>query len=61
MVLKFVLTFGAGVYTGVYVSQNYDVPQVWEPRELLDRLKNFVTDMNDKYKKTDDNKKDDKN
>ncbi|XP_023161075.1 uncharacterized protein LOC111592861 isoform X2 [Drosophila hydei] len=36
--LKFLLTFGAGVYTGVYVSQNYEVPPVDDPSKLAEKL-----------------------
>uniref|UniRef100_A0A158N7M5 Uncharacterized protein n=5 Tax=Anopheles TaxID=7164 RepID=A0A158N7M5_ANODA len=45
--LKFLLTFGAGVYTGIYVSQNYEVPRVDEPGKLLEKAKEFA----DQYKK----------
>lgn len=41
------LTFGAGVYTGIYVSQNYEVPRVDEPGKLLEKAKEFA----DQYKK----------
>lgn len=61
MVLKFVLTFGTGVYTGIYLSQNYTVPKVYEPKELLTKAQEFIGDMNDKYRKdksSDDPKKD---
>lgn len=40
--LKFLLTFGAGVYTGVYLSQNYDIPRIDEPKELWEKVKKFA-------------------
>ena len=62
MVLKFLLTFGTGIYCGIYLSQNYDIPKVWEPSEVYSRVKDFVSEMNDKYKKdmpsTDGHKRD---
>uniref|UniRef100_A0A182NYZ8 Uncharacterized protein n=1 Tax=Anopheles dirus TaxID=7168 RepID=A0A182NYZ8_9DIPT len=45
--LKFLLTFGAGVYTGIYVSQNYEVPRVDEPGKLWEKAKEFA----DQHKK----------
>jgi len=32
-------TFAAGLYTGLYISQNYDVPRVDEPTRLVDNLR----------------------
>lgn len=61
MVLKFLVTFGTGIYCGIYLSQNYDVPKVYEPKELLSKLQDFVGEMNDKYRKdkqTNDSKRD---
>lgn len=45
--LKFLITFGTGVYVGVYLSQNYEIPRVDEPAELWERIKKFV----DEHKK----------
>ncbi|KAH8306909.1 hypothetical protein KR044_000953 [Drosophila immigrans] len=44
------LTFGAGVYTGIYVSQNYEVPRVDNPQKLVER-------MNEKFRELIDGKK----
>ncbi|KAH8370460.1 hypothetical protein KR093_003590 [Drosophila rubida] len=44
------LTFGAGVYTGIYVSQNYEVPRVDNPQKLVER-------MNEKFRELVDGKK----
>lgn len=51
MVVKFVLTFGAGVYAGVYLSQNYNVPKVDEPQELFRKTVEYVKTLSEKYKK----------
>lgn len=40
--LKFLITFGAGIYTGIYISQNYEVPRVDEPGKLVDKIKEFA-------------------
>ncbi|XP_020716524.1 uncharacterized protein LOC101459561 [Ceratitis capitata] len=36
------ITFGAGIYTGIYISQNYEVPRVDEPGKLVDKIKEFA-------------------
>lgn len=46
--LKFIISFGAGVYAGVYVAQNYQVPRVDEPQELWRKIKDFA----DQYRKS---------
>uniref|UniRef100_A0A1B0CJR4 Uncharacterized protein n=1 Tax=Lutzomyia longipalpis TaxID=7200 RepID=A0A1B0CJR4_LUTLO len=40
--LKFLLTFGAGVYCGIYISQNYEVPRVDEPGKLVDKITEYI-------------------
>ncbi|EDV97295.1 short transmembrane mitochondrial protein 1 isoform X2 [Drosophila grimshawi] len=50
--LKFLLTFGAGVYTGLYVSQNYEVPRVDDPKKLMERLNEKISELIDGKKKT---------
>lgn len=45
--LKFLATFGIGIYTGIYISQNYEIPRVDEPSKILERIKQFSED----YKK----------
>ncbi|XP_029041745.1 uncharacterized protein LOC114875521 isoform X2 [Osmia bicornis bicornis] len=41
------LTFSVGVYAGIYISQNYEVPRVDEPAKIIERIKKFA----DEYKK----------
>lgn len=36
------LTFGAGVYAGIYITQNYDVPRVDEPSKLWEKVKDWA-------------------
>lgn len=36
--LKFLISFGLGVYTGIYTSQNYPIGKVESPNELYERL-----------------------
>ncbi|XP_013111226.1 short transmembrane mitochondrial protein 1 [Stomoxys calcitrans] len=45
--LKFLLTFSAGIYTGIYISQNYEVPRVDEPSKIIDKIK----EMADEHRK----------
>ncbi|XP_005179248.1 short transmembrane mitochondrial protein 1 [Musca domestica] len=40
--LKFLLTFSAGIYTGIYISQNYEVPRVDEPSKIIDKIKELA-------------------
>ncbi|KAL7644550.1 UNVERIFIED_CONTAM: hypothetical protein RMT77_004086 [Armadillidium vulgare] len=42
MVFRAVLTFGAGVYAGIYITQNYEVPRVDEPAKIWERIKNWA-------------------
>ncbi|XP_017093246.2 uncharacterized protein [Drosophila bipectinata] len=46
------ITFGAGVYTGIYVSQNYEqVPRVDDPQKLVQRLNEKVKELMEDSKK----------
>ncbi|KAJ6636484.1 hypothetical protein Bhyg_15074 [Pseudolycoriella hygida] len=45
--LRGLLIFAAGVYSGVYASQNYNIPRVDEPQKLLEKLQEFA----ESYKK----------
>jgi len=36
--IKFVVTLGAGVYGGMYIAQNFDVPKVDEPDKIFEKL-----------------------
>ncbi|XP_046808317.1 uncharacterized protein LOC111685038 isoform X2 [Lucilia cuprina] len=40
--LKFLITFSAGIYTGIYISQNYEVPRVDEPGKIIDKIKELA-------------------
>lgn len=41
----FQLYFGTGVYTGMYVAQNYpDVPKVDEPEKILEKVQNIFAE-----------------
>lgn len=44
------LTFSLGVYAGMYTTQNYEVPKVDSPKELYERLVEYLST----YKKKDD-------
>lgn len=46
--IKVLISFGTGLYTGVYLCQNYTIPRVDEPQELWRKVKEFA----DKYKKS---------
>ena len=48
--LRSLVTFSLGVYTGMYTSQNYEVPKVESPKQLYDRLMAYISD----YKKKND-------
>ncbi|CAL7934991.1 unnamed protein product [Xylocopa violacea] len=45
--LKFLLTFSIGVYAGMYISQNYEVPRVDEPSKIIKHIKELA----DEYRK----------
>jgi hypothetical protein len=32
------LTFGTGVYAGMYAAQNFDVPKVDEPEKVFEKI-----------------------
>ncbi|XP_030385237.1 uncharacterized protein LOC115632285 isoform X4 [Scaptodrosophila lebanonensis] len=49
--LKFLLTFGAGIYTGIYISQNYEVPRVDDPPKLIEKLNEKIRELADDHKK----------
>ncbi|MPC25171.1 hypothetical protein E2C01_018274 [Portunus trituberculatus] len=36
--ISFQVTFGVGVYAGIYITQNYEVPRVDEPSKLWEKL-----------------------
>lgn len=45
--LRFQFSLGLGIYAGIYLSQNYDVPRVDEPSKLVEKLKEYL----DEHKK----------
>ncbi|CAH1105043.1 unnamed protein product [Psylliodes chrysocephalus] len=42
-----IFSFLIGIYAGIYLSQNYDVPRVDDPTALYQKIKDFA----DKHKK----------
>lgn len=36
------VTFGVGVYAGIYITQNYEVPRVDEPSKLWEKVKEWA-------------------
>ena len=49
-ILRTLMTFSIGIYTGLYTSQNYEVPKVESPKQLYERVVTYVTS----YKKKGD-------
>jgi hypothetical protein len=47
--LKSIFIFGIGVYGGIYACQNYEIPKIDDPKNLLKKLQDYL----DKYKKED--------
>jgi len=45
--LKFASGFVVGGYLGIYIQQNYHVPDIPAPQEILDKIKR----ISDEYKK----------
>lgn len=44
------LTLGVGVYAGMYIAQNFEVPKVDEPEKIFEKLSKLFEDAK---KKTD--------
>ncbi|KAK9307684.1 hypothetical protein QLX08_002087 [Tetragonisca angustula] len=44
---RFLITLGIGIYTGIYISQNYEIPRVDDPSKIIERIKEIA----DEYKK----------
>jgi hypothetical protein len=40
--MKAFILFGAGVYTGIYSTQNYDIPSSESPKEMLKKVKDYI-------------------
>ncbi|KAM7359052.1 uncharacterized protein ACRADG_003796 isoform 4-T4 [Cochliomyia hominivorax] len=58
--LKFLLTFSAGIYTGIYISQNYEVPRVDEPSKIIDKIKELADEHRKNFTKEISNNNKDK-
>ncbi|CAF1553574.1 unnamed protein product [Adineta steineri] len=41
--LRTLITFSAGVYAGIYASQNYEVPKAESPKQLYERLAAYLS------------------
>ncbi|KZS18069.1 Uncharacterized protein APZ42_016045 [Daphnia magna] len=41
------LTFGVGIYAGIYLSQNYQIPRVDEPKVVWEKIQSLM----EQYKK----------
>ena len=48
--LRTLITFSLGIYAGMYTSQNYEVPKVESPKQLYERLTEYISN----YKKKND-------
>lgn len=55
--IKAIVIFGAGVYTGVYIAQNYQIDKVEDPKVLFEKAQAFVKSKLDEF---DSGKKGDK-
>ncbi|XP_077281720.1 short transmembrane mitochondrial protein 1-like [Temnothorax americanus] len=40
--LRFLISLSIGVYAGIYIAQNYEVPRVDEPSKLYQRVIQFL-------------------
>jgi len=49
LLLATAITFGAGLYTGLYVAQNYEVPNVDDPAKILENIRIWA----EQYRKKD--------
>ncbi|KAG7311392.1 hypothetical protein JYU34_002434 [Plutella xylostella] len=43
--LKGVAIFSAGVYTGLYIAQNYQIDKVEDPKALLEKASNYLKEL----------------
>lgn len=49
--IRAVIIFGAGFYSGVYASQNYQIPPFDEPAAVAQKLAKIVTEFLEQYRK----------
>ncbi|XP_025989644.1 uncharacterized protein LOC105204856 [Solenopsis invicta] len=40
--IRFLVSLSIGVYAGIYIAQNYEVPRVDEPAKLYQRVLDFL-------------------
>lgn len=40
--LRALIIYGIGFYSGVYATQNYDLPKMEEPQEILQKIKEYL-------------------
>ncbi|XKL60660.1 hypothetical protein PGB90_007717 [Kerria lacca] len=49
--IKTLITFGIGIYIGVFVAQNYEIQKVDDPQKILERIKTYINEnIGDKKK-----------
>jgi hypothetical protein len=44
----------------MFLAQNYNVPKVYEPKQLIQKTQEFIQNMNEKYKKERNDENNDK-
>ena len=49
--IKTVFTFGFGVYVGLYAAQNYEVPKVGNPKEVMAEITTKINEFLEANKK----------
>lgn len=45
--IKGVLIFLTGLYVGIYLAQNHDIPQVENPKDIYERAKDWLSGQRD--------------
>lgn len=50
-IIRTLVVFGAGFYSGVYVSQNYDIPAFDEPAAVVHKLGTIASEFLEQYRK----------
>ncbi|XP_025195996.1 uncharacterized protein LOC112595119 [Melanaphis sacchari] len=43
--LSTIVSFGLGVYTGLYAAQNYEVAKVDDPGVIIDKMKKYLDEI----------------
>ena len=52
--IRGLFVFGLGLYAGIYVSQNYKIPAVDKPEDIIAKFRSWMDDVDKQYKKKDD-------